>query len=857
MKTNRFISLLLCVVMIMSLFTGLAGSAYADDIITHEVQSGEILLKICDKYGLDYYTCKNAIMALNGFSSEAQLAKLSVGQKLKLPASNELAKTVSTSSAIVTTTSIGGVTTTTTTTSVGAIAGGGVAYYLTAYTVQSGDTLNAICNKLGSNYYYYAPVILGINSLTNANYIRPGQVLLIPTTSGAGASYAVIAHQVKAGETTTSICNQYGVNYQASRQLINGLNRRDNMDKIYAGQTVYVPSTSLGGAATTTTVVTTGTATTSTGSASTAVASTGYNITIASANAFASANGQDYITSAPAGVEVSIWSSLKAGYAVKGVSAIRTDTGAPLPVDYNYFTMPNSNVYVEVEYEKGLTITKAKAQGGSFETLVGGFYSSAAFAGDLVTILAYPNQYYSVKSVSYQKADYTVTSVDVQKDASGNYSFTMPSYPVRISVTFAPTQYHTLSYSGVVGNGKVTFSVGDKEVKQAEQGELVTMKFVPDANWAFNTADFENSMAAHMPNKASVGSFKKVDDTTYTFIMGTKDINIAGVQFLNRSSYVISSSVWTDMNGYPNGYVYFNVIDQATGNIIYNTPYAKFGDTVQVVYYPYNNYVPDTQYAKDNSKGAGNALLGWSSDSTFTMPDSNVTVNSRFVLDGGTHTYSTISKSVILPWNDGGTVICEVDGAIRDTAEIGKVVIIRVSPKPNYDLSVAKYDGINPVYAVTVNGYLSGAAPTATDFRFLGYDAATNVYSFSFVKSAANDDVRVAFASDYQGVNTTFTQITEGGDLVIQGIKGFAVNGSYVQGDVQVVSGDTVSFTLDVKEGYEITGVRKYVTTDATDPLTNEVAGTTAYIAGGTNKSNKKSRKIYLTGFFDFTYSHL
>ena len=48
MKTSRFISLLLCVVMIMSLFTGLSGSASADDVITHEVQSGEIMLKICE-----------------------------------------------------------------------------------------------------------------------------------------------------------------------------------------------------------------------------------------------------------------------------------------------------------------------------------------------------------------------------------------------------------------------------------------------------------------------------------------------------------------------------------------------------------------------------------------------------------------------------------------------------------------------------------------------------------------------------------------------------------------------------------------------------------------------------------------
>ena len=86
MKTSRFISLLLCVVMIMSLFTGLAGSASADDVIVHEVQSGEILLKICEKHGLNYYACKNAIMALNGFASEADMGKLSVGQKIKLPA---------------------------------------------------------------------------------------------------------------------------------------------------------------------------------------------------------------------------------------------------------------------------------------------------------------------------------------------------------------------------------------------------------------------------------------------------------------------------------------------------------------------------------------------------------------------------------------------------------------------------------------------------------------------------------------------------------------------------------------------------------------------------------------------------
>ena len=832
MKTSRFISLLLCVVMIMSLFTGLAGSASADDVIVHEVQSGEIMLKICEKHGLNYYASKNAIMQLNGFTSEAQLAKLSVGQKIKLPASDAVASTVSTSTAVVTTTTAGGTTTTTTSYVGTTAAGGNIAYYLTAYTVQAGDTLASICNKLGSNYYYYSPVILGINSLTNANYIRPGQVLLIPTPTAGGAGYAVVAHRVQAGETTTSICNRYGISYQAMRQLINGLNRRDNMDKIYPGQTVYVPTSAASAAATT--VVSTGTTTTTTGTAgtSTAAASAGYTISFASGGAFASVNGKDYVTSAPAGSEVSIWSKGMAGYAVKSLEVVRMDTGAPVPVDYNYFTMPNANVYVDVTYEKGLTITKAKTQGGSFETTVGGFLTNAAFAGDLVTILAYPNQYYSVASVSYQKTDYTVTAVDVKKDASGNYAFTMPDYPITVTVKFAPTQYHNLSYSGIIGNGKVTFTVGNTQVTQAEQGEAVTLKFTPDKNWAFNTSDFENNLAAHITNKSSLGSFKKIDDTTYTFIMGTQDINVVGVQFINRSSYTITGTVWKDMKNATNGSMHFNVIDQATGAITYNTKMAKFGDTVQVIYKPAKNYVNDAQYTRDNSKGAGNALLAWDSDNTFTMPDSNVTVNARFVQDGAAHTYSQINKTLVPA--AGGTVEFISEGCVTETAEVGKVVTVKVTPKPNYCISVAKYlpgTPVIPIYAVSLNGKIVGEA--AAESSFTQVDENT----YTFVKRSGTDTIRVAFASEYQGVNATFTQVTEGGAMVVQGIKGFAINGNYVSGDAQVVYGDTVSFNVDLLDGYEITSVRKYAC-DNSDPANpKEIPNTTTYIPGGKDNS--------------------
>ena len=348
MKTSRFISLLLCVVMIMSLFTGLAGSASADDVITHEVQSGEILMKICEKYGLNYYNCKNAIMQLNGFTNENQLAKLTVGQKLKLPGSNAVAGTVSTTTATVTTTTVGGTTLTTTSYAAGLAAGGNVAFYLVPYTVKNGDTLNKICNELGSNYYYYSPVIQGINALANPNSIYAGQVLLIPTPSATGATSAVVGHVVKAGETMSSIANQYGINYQAQRQLINGLNRRDNMDKIYVGQTVLVPGAAAASAGA---VVTTTAATTAAASTTPAVANGSYQISISAAengSPYAVVNNVQYASRANAGETVNLVPSPKAGYAVRDIQVIRTDSGTDIPVSNYAFTMPNSSVQVTI-----------------------------------------------------------------------------------------------------------------------------------------------------------------------------------------------------------------------------------------------------------------------------------------------------------------------------------------------------------------------------------------------------------------------------------------------------------------------------------------------------------------------------
>lgn len=80
---------------VVDTFTAAAGTGVSDGrIITHVVSNGEYLFKICKAYNLDYYQCKNSIMLLNGFTKTEQLNNLRVGQTIKLPASNEIAATV-------------------------------------------------------------------------------------------------------------------------------------------------------------------------------------------------------------------------------------------------------------------------------------------------------------------------------------------------------------------------------------------------------------------------------------------------------------------------------------------------------------------------------------------------------------------------------------------------------------------------------------------------------------------------------------------------------------------------------------------------------------------------------------------
>ena len=96
---KRLISMLLTVLMVMSLVTGMSVSAYADDttdgVVEYTLSEGDFVLRLCQRQGINYFTCKDAIMKLNGIKSEAEFSRLAVGRVIKLPATDAAAAAIS------------------------------------------------------------------------------------------------------------------------------------------------------------------------------------------------------------------------------------------------------------------------------------------------------------------------------------------------------------------------------------------------------------------------------------------------------------------------------------------------------------------------------------------------------------------------------------------------------------------------------------------------------------------------------------------------------------------------------------------------------------------------------------------
>ncbi|MBI3572832.1 MAG: peptidoglycan DD-metalloendopeptidase family protein [Candidatus Kerfeldbacteria bacterium] len=114
--------------------------------------------------------------------------------------------------------------------SIGAAGGGGgplaTGKPVDSYTVQPGDTVSTIASRFGVS----DQTVLQANSLGATDFIKPGQVLKIPSTNG-------VVYTVKNGDTLAAIASKY----KGKTEEILVANQLASADAIQPGQDLVIP----------------------------------------------------------------------------------------------------------------------------------------------------------------------------------------------------------------------------------------------------------------------------------------------------------------------------------------------------------------------------------------------------------------------------------------------------------------------------------------------------------------------------------------------------------------------------------------------------------------------------------------
>lgn len=495
---KRFISMLLAVLLVVSLFAGTSVSAYADGeykTVSYTIVKGDTLLQICNNMGLNFYTCQTAINKLNNFTSEAQYRKLYVGQAIKLPATNEDAAKIA-SSYISSGTGSGTVVNTGSSSGSSGNVSGNVAYWLIPYTIQRGETVVGVCNTLGISFNTYSSQIMKINNISSWNNVAAGKTLLLPTAvkPAAGIScYAVIAHKVTQGETTYGICQNYGISYTSNASLMQALNPSVNFNFIKYNTTMLVPVP---------TVITAGSSNSGSSNSGSNSGSNNSGSNSGSSGSDSGSSTKTYsisssasgggsvsftvsgksATAAAAGSTVTIKATPQAYKSLESVSVVTADNSAVIAVSNNTFTMPESNVKVTAKFSSsGYYMGIVNAGGGTASAYVDGVATDRAVKGATVKVYANPSSGYSLTDITVKKADSAKTVV-----ASGlksGDSFTMPDSKVMIYVTFTGAQTYSLK-SEATTNGSFSLQVLGTTVTKAAAGSTVKVVTSPNAGYA-------------------------------------------------------------------------------------------------------------------------------------------------------------------------------------------------------------------------------------------------------------------------------------------------------------------------------------------------------------------------------------
>ena len=508
---KRFISLLLTVLMVLSLFSGLSVNAYAAttaygaNVIEYTMGQGDYVLRICQKLGLNYYTCKDAIMILNNIY-DGQWSKLAVGRVLTLPASdndavliaNGARTTTYNTGAAATTASTGTITGTATTGTVStastanftsAKSADTLAYYLVPYTMSYGETVSGVCNNLGVNFSIFNPFIKQVNNISDWSKVRAGDTIIVPTPvcPVVGTTcYGVMQHVVAGSDTAYGIVSSKGVSYNANELLLKALNQTDNLAAIRAGSnffypvplTVSVPGTGNPGSTATTTTVTT--VTDGNGTTTTSTTSTSKLYTLTSGMSASDGTMLFYVnnqavTAAPAGAKVTIVTQTYSGRAIQSLAVKYTDGTADLHLTSDTFVMPSCNVRVDAAIKTGHDINISANYSGKAAASVGGVSVSSAVKGSAVVIKSTDPNYEISAVYAYYKKMITA-STKTALTVSSSRAFIMPDADVDVEVVLTPVStYSFYVIEPTPARGSFYLQVNGNAVTRAAKGASVTV----------------------------------------------------------------------------------------------------------------------------------------------------------------------------------------------------------------------------------------------------------------------------------------------------------------------------------------------------------------------------------------------
>lgn len=202
-------------------------------VMEYTISQGDSMFSICGGNGLSFGACKQAIMALNGWTNEASLSYIKVNQKIILPASDTCAKEILSIIAKAVDAN----------TPVSSGTGDEFEYYLVTHTMASGENVKSVCTALGISYTKeIGELVKTINGLSNVSKVFANRDYLFPSTSSENAVYAVYAHKIVSGDTTGNLCKAYGVEYSKVADILAGLNPKMSMSSIRAGATMHLIS---------------------------------------------------------------------------------------------------------------------------------------------------------------------------------------------------------------------------------------------------------------------------------------------------------------------------------------------------------------------------------------------------------------------------------------------------------------------------------------------------------------------------------------------------------------------------------------------------------------------------------------